>query len=323
MKVKNVLQSDRVARALTGLDRNAFNRLLENFTWVYDQVVRKHHKEKGKPKAEGGRAFGGGRVGAFESHADKLLLVLFFLKVYPTEEVLGVLFDIHSSTAGICIRRFRPIVEEVLDKVGVLPKRKISRVDQLFIEFPELKEVFIDGTDRPVQRKQNTKASNKNYSKKKKTHTRKNITVNGKGKTGDKREILILTKTRNGRRHDKKIADKEQIYRYIPPELETYQDTGFQGVNKHNQQQDNPNFHIPKKKSKNQPLTDDDKFLNQLISSIRVTVEHGNWGLKRLNSIMHTFRHKLSQLDDTCMLLAAGIWNFHLLHNTPIKVKTA
>jgi hypothetical protein len=315
MKAKNVLQSDRVTRALTGLDRNAFDRLLENFTWVYDQEVRKHHKETGKPKTEGGRAFGGGRIGAFGSHGDKLLLVLFFLKVYPTEEVIGAFFDIHPSTAGICVRRFRPIVEAVLGKVGVLPKRKISSIDELLTDFPELTEVYIDGTDRPVQRKINDKASNKNYSKKKKRHTRKNITINGKGKTGDKREILILTKTRNGRRHDKKITDKDQIYRYIPPELETYQDSGFQGADKNNQHKDNPNFHIPKKKSKNYPLTVDDKFLNQLISSIRVIVEHGNWGLKRLNSIMHTFRHKLTQLDDTCMLLAAGIWNFHLLHN--------
>jgi DDE superfamily endonuclease len=167
--------------------------------------------------------------------------------------------------------------------------------------------------------KQNTKASNKNYSKKKKSHTRKNITVVGKGKTGDKREILILTPTRNGRRHDKKITDKDEIYRYIPPEVETYQDTGFQGANKHNQHQDNQNFHIPKKKSRIQPLTDQDKFLNQLISSIRVTVEHSNWGLKRLNSITHIFRHKLSQLDDTYILLASGVWNFHLLHNNTNK----
>lgn len=320
MKAKNILQSDRVCRALTGLDRNTFERLLENFTWVYDQSVRRRHKENGKPKSGGGRAFGGGRIGAFGDHADKLLLVLFFLKVYPTEEVMGAFFDIHASTAGICVRKFRPIIEEVLDKVGTLPKRRISNLEQLFNDFPELEEVYIDGTDRPVQKKKNKKQSNKNYSKKKKSHTRKNVTVVGKGKTGDKREILILTPTRNGRRHDKKITDKDQIYRHIPKELETYQDTGFQGVNKNNQHQENDNFHIPKKNTKLHKLTEQDKLNNRLISSIRVTVEHANWGLKRLNSIAHTFRHKLSKLDDTCILIAAGIWNFHLLHN---KTKTA
>jgi hypothetical protein len=218
MKAKYILQSDRACRALTGLDVHAFHRVLENFTWVYDQHINKLHKQTCKPKSQGGRTIGGGRIGAFGEYADKLFLVLFWLKVYPTEEVMGAFFDIHSSTAGICLRRFRPIVEEVLGKLGSLPKRRIISIDQLLIDYPELQEIYIDGTDRLVQRKQNTKASNKNYSKKKKNYTRKNITVVGKGNTGDKREILILTPTRNGRRHDKKITDKDQIYRYIPPE---------------------------------------------------------------------------------------------------------
>jgi hypothetical protein len=320
MKLSSVLKSDRICRALTGLDVNAFNRLLENFTWVYDQVVRKHHKEKGKPKSEGGRKFGGGRIGSFGNHDQKLFLVLFFLKVYPTEEVMSVFFDVSRAAAGTCLRRFRPILEETLGKLTILPKRKVTSIDQLFEDFPELKEVYVDGTDRPVQKKQNKKASNKNYSKKKKNYTRKNVSIVGKGKSGDKREILILTKTRNGRRHDKKIADKDQLYENMPTELDSYQDTGFLGTSKNNHHQNSPNHHIPKKSTKLHPLSEKDKQDNKLISSIRITVEHSNWGLKRLNSIMHTFRHKLSQLDDQCILLAAGIWNFHLLHN---KTKVA
>jgi hypothetical protein len=303
MKISNVLKSDRTCRALTGLDINGFNRLLENFTWVYDQQVRKEHKQNCT------RAFGGGKKGHFPDYSDKLFLVLFFLKVYPTEEVMGVLFDVCASTAGIRLRRLRPIVEQVLGNLGVLPKRRLSSVEEVMAEFPELKEVFIDGITRPVQRKKNQKASNKNYTKKSKSHVRKNIVVAGKGKTSNKREILILSPTRNGRRHDKKITDKDQVYQRIPPNIEIYQDTGFQGT-----QDLHPNTNTPKKKSKLHPLTEEEKWYNQLISSVRVTVEHTNWGLKRLGSIMQTFRHKLARTDDDCMFLAAGIWNFHLLH---------
>jgi DDE superfamily endonuclease len=303
MKIQNVLKSDRLCRAFTGLDINAFNRLLENFTWVYDQEMIKKHNQNCT------RKYGGGRIGSFKTYSDKLLLVLFFLKVYPTEEVLGLFFDVCHSTAGIALRKYRPIVEVVLGKVGVLPKRKISSLDQLLKEIPELKELFIDGLERPVQRKRNKKQSNKDYSGKKKRNVKKNIVIAGKGKTGDKREILILSPTRNGRRHDKRIADKDQIYQHIPPSIESYQDTGLQGVQKHH-----PNSFIPKKKSKSNPLTEEDKFNNSLISSIRCTVEHSNWGLKRLNSISHIFRHKLARSVDDVMFLAAGLWNFHLLH---------
>ena len=339
MKAKYVLKSDRVCRALTGLDVNGYNRLLENFIWMYDRQMRIEFKARceaqdKKALSSGGsgssgvgsvgsvrvvkhRSFGGGRIGAFGDDADKLLLVLFFLKTYSTEEVLAAFFGVDNSTAGIRLRKFRSVVVELLGESGVdvLPRRKISSLEELFEKFPEISEVYIDGTERPVQKKLNRKASNKNYSKKGKKHTRKNVTVVGKGKTGDRREILSLTPTRNGRRHDKKISDKDQIYRYLPPEIETYQDTGFIGSNKLNLHEDNSNFHIPKKKTKLQSLTDDDKFLNRLISSIRVTVENSNWGLKRLNSIAHIFRHKISRSDDQFMLLAAGIWNFHLLHN--------
>ncbi len=306
MKIQNVLKSDRLCRAITGLDINAFNRLLENFTWVYDQEMHKQHKQNCKF-----RKYGGGRIGAFSTHADKLLLVLFFLKVYPTEEVMGLFFDVWASTAGIRLRKFKPILELALKHVGVLPIRKIPSIDQLLKEFPELKEVYIDCTERPVQRKINKKQTGKTYSGKKKRNGKKNLTVSGKGKTNDRREILVLSPTRNGRRHDKKIADKDQVYQYIPESIKVYHDGAFIGTEK-----EHTNSYIPKKKTKLIPLTEEEKWFNKLISSIRCTAEHSNWGLKRLNSISHVFRHKLSQTEDQLIYLATGIWNFHLLHLT-------
>ena len=304
MNINRVLKSNSTCRSITGLDVNAFRRLLENFTWVYDQHVREEHKLNCKI-----RAFGGGKKGKFATHADKLCLILFFLKVYPTEAVMGVLFDVCESATGMRVRYLRPILEKTLKHLTVLPKRKIRSIEELFEQFPEIKEVYVDCVERPVQRKIDKKKSNQNYSGKKKNSTRKNLVIAGKGKTRDSREILFLSKTRKGKRHDKKISDKDQIYQFIPDNIEIYQDTGFQGTQKLH-----PNVIMPKKKTKKKPLTKEDIFNNKLISSIRIKVEHANWGLKRLNSIMHTFRHKLTELDDDCMLLAAGIWNFHLLH---------
>jgi hypothetical protein len=304
MNIQSVLKSNSTCRALTGLDVNAFRRLLENFTWVYDQHVREQHKLNCKV-----RAFGGGKKGRFVTYEDKLFLILFFLKVYPTEAVMGVFFDICESATGMRVRYLRPILEKTLGHLSVLPKRKIRSMEELFEKFPEIKEVYVDCMERPVQRKKNKKESNQNYSGKKKTTTRKNLIVSGKGITKDPREILFLSKTRKGKRHDKKISDKDQLHRYINDDIEIYQDTGFQGTQKLH-----PNVQMPKKKTKKKPLTAEEKENNKLISSIRIIAEHSNWGLKRLNAITHIFRHKISQLDDTCMLLAAGVWNFHLLH---------
>ncbi|GHU29537.1 hypothetical protein FACS1894152_7860 [Bacilli bacterium] len=46
----------------------------------------------------------------------------------------------------------------------------------LFREYyPGVKDIFIDGTERPVQRPRNNKLQKKRYSGKKKRHTRKNV----------------------------------------------------------------------------------------------------------------------------------------------------
>lgn len=52
-------------------------------------------------------------------------------------------------------------------------------------------------------------------------------------------------------------------------------DSGYQGILDYFK-----NSMTPKKKSKNNPLTDEDKQLNHLISSIRISVEHVNCQLK-------------------------------------------
>jgi hypothetical protein len=50
--------------------------------------------------------------------------------------------------------------------------------------------------------------------------------------TDKKRRVLVLTKQKSGRRHDKRLADKEDIFKQIPKEIVVMVDTGFQGVDK-------------------------------------------------------------------------------------------
>ena len=52
--------------------------------------------------------------------------------------------------------------------------------------------------------------------------------------------------------------------------------------------------------------------MNQLISSIRVTVEHAIAGIKRYKAARDIYRHKTPNLDDLFQLLSAGLWNYHL-----------
>src|SRR3954464_8207965 len=84
-----------------------------------------------------------------------------------------------------------------------LPTRKIRSVEEFLAKFPEVKDVFLDGTERKVQRPKSKKRQNKLYSGKKKGTMRKNIVV-----SDERKRILVLTPTKSGRRHDKRLADK-------------------------------------------------------------------------------------------------------------------
>jgi hypothetical protein len=56
-------------------------------------------------------------------------------------------------------------------------------------------------------------------------------------------------------------------------------------------------------------LTDDEKKSNQLISSIRVVVEHVISGVKRLRIVKDVFRNTTADYDDLVVELACSLHN--------------
>ena len=85
--------------------------------------------------------------------------------------------------------------------------------------------VFIDGTERPIQRDKDYDKQKENYSGKKKRHTKKNIVI-----TDEEKKILILTDTESGSKHDKKLLDESEIMEKIPDGVSGCVDLGFNGV---------------------------------------------------------------------------------------------
>jgi len=294
MNIKPALRSNRSCLALTGVNVAEFQSLVSLFTSVY-----KEEKIKANPKRV--RKYGGGRIGGLKTVDEKLFFTLMYLKTYPTFNVASFFTGINRSNSYRAIKFLLPALEITLGRQLVLPRRQIHSVEEFLLLFPEVKDVFLDGTDRRVQRPKNKKKQNKLYSGKRKATTRKNIVV-----SDEKRRILYLSPTKSGRRHDKKLGDKMGLSN-LPFEVSAWVDTGFQGL-----QKNHPNTQIPKKKRRDKPLSEKDKENNRLISSFRVTVEHAIAGMKRLPSTTDVYRNKRANFDDTLNLLSAGIWNYHL-----------
>jgi len=170
--------------------------------------------------------------------------------------------------------------------------------------FPEVKEIFIDGTERRVQRPKNSKKQKKKYSGKKKTHTRKNTIFGDK-----KNRILVVSPTKDGTLHDKPQLEKEGTLDHIPGWVDIWVDKGYDGIRKLIKNANK--VYMPKKKPRGGELTEEEKEDNKIISSIRMVVEHSIGGMKRFRCLSDVFRNK-NGIDDKFVTLCAGLWNFHL-----------
>lgn len=296
LNIERALTNDRLLRALTGLNRQAFDELCE----VFDAVYQAQILESG-PKLRK-RARGGGRKARLRSSAAKLFFILFYFKCYPTFDVLGLLFELDRGRANRWMHSLQGTLETALGKKLVLPERKLESVEQFLERFPGVKAVILDGTERPVQRPQDSQKQKEHYSGKKKRHTRKHIT----GSTRTKR-VILLTQARPGKIHDKRQLAEAEVVENIPDAVAVEGDLGFQGL-----QNEFVNVHLPHKKPRGKELSAAQKQENKEFSAQRVVCEHAHAGMKRYNAVAAIYRNRVPDFDDRLMLTAAGLWNFYL-----------
>lgn len=292
---EKVLKNPRLCQAIFGSSKAEIEKILPRFSQC---LVA--HRFKLKPTRR--RKVGGGRKGDLPTDLDKLLYILMFLKIYPTYDVLSILANHQRSKCGDSVKFLLPVLEMTLERELVLPKRKARSLEEVFERCPELKDVFLDGTERRTQRPINLKRRNKLYSGKKKSTTRKTMVLND-----GKKKILFMSATKSGRRHDKRATDKVGLIEAVPKDVTIWTDTGFVGI-----QQLHSNCVFPDKASKNHPLTNRQKQNNRIISGLRVISEHAIGGMKRFKAASDTYRNRLPNMDDTLSCVCAGLWNLHL-----------
>ena len=294
MNIQKIITNKRAMQAMLGTSKEEFERLVPQFEQVLKEIKLSDPNRI--------RKIGQGCKGKLPTPEHKLFFTLFYLKVYPTFDVLGCFFDKGRGRSCEAIHLYTKVLKKVLGRELVLPERKVTSMKELFERFPEMKDVFVDGVERKIERPKGKKKQNKVYSGKKKIHAKKNIIV-----TDMHKKILFLTPTKSARRHDKRLADKVSLFDYIPEHIAVWLDTGFQGVVKQHL-----NTLIPKKATRGKPLTRQEKENNRIISSFRVVVEHAIAGIKRFGVVAQTLRNRKIYFDDLVMELSCGMWNLHL-----------
>lgn len=118
--------------------------------------------------------------------------------------------------------------------------------------------------------------------------------------------------TASGKTHDKKLCERENLA--FPANALLDKDNGFQGYE--------PKGVITfqtKKKPRNGELSAEEKFINKIFSSTRISVENVFSGVKRCRIVKDVYRNFKEGFEDLVMEIACGLHNFRQECRHPVE----
>jgi len=288
--------------AATSLTDNEFQRLLPVFRDAYLVGLSTTTTLEGKVRR---RKTGAGAKGTLQTMETKLLFILVYEKTYPLQTMQGLHFGLSQPQTNYWIQRLLPVLRAALRQLHVLPEREASTfATQRPQDMPA--DLLIDGTERRRQRPQDASEQTNHYSGKKKAHMDKNLLLANTQTDW----VEYLGPTEPGRRHDKAMADSDPIA--YPAGTTLGKDLGFQGY-----EPSHVVTYQPKKKPKGHALEVGEKFLNRIMSGVRIRVEHVIAGVKRCRIVKDIFRNLKDGLSDLVMEIACGLHNFRISNRHP------
>src|SRR5215210_297888 len=213
--------------SVTGMNLHQFQTLLLQFEQATEKLERRRKKRvvvTGKKRLRG---IGGGAQFA-NSLPDRLLMLLFYYRLYLTQEFLTLLFKAeHKSVICRAIQLMRPVFESVLpvpeqarqrilslaDKEQKRRQKRIGSIEEFRQAYPEL-SFIIDGVEQPKRKPKNKQKRKSDYSGKKKRHTLKQIV------TATPVGIIVdQSPSVGGRTHDFRAFKDDQAVRGVLKEF--------------------------------------------------------------------------------------------------------
>ncbi len=308
--VKRLSRQGKHFQNFTGMKVEQFQEVLGAVRPVYVKQERARLK-KGRKQ----RKAGGGRKFELELE-ERLLLTLMYLRLYVSQTLLGYMFDLDDSNISREInKRMVPSLKQVLPvplqeelltpSLQAQAKKRISTLEELLEAHPEFKELLVDATEQEVPKPKDKLKRKQRYSGKKKQHTLKSqVTVSN-------RLVLHLSKHVPGSVHDFSLLRATGVVYTVQAQKRKLRlDKGYQGIEDAYPDADSDK---PKRAQRNHPLTPLEKIYNQVISSLRMPVEHTLGFLKKFSVLAGIYRGPTHRYDDT-FLVVAGLSNFRTMN---------
>lgn len=292
------LRTDRQWRAITGLDKKRFYKLLKDFERSYVETYFCPLKNR---LADTDIDY------CIKDEEDLLLFTLFGIKSGLINDALGFVTGMSGSNAHRNQKTGIEILAVTLRKLGHEPRREFTSVEDFIDYFSSLNidTLLIDATEQKIQRPSDKKIQKDYYSGKKKSHTLKALVISSLSK-----KICYLSNSCIGKTHDYKFMKEA-----FQPDMKWFEnfnvkvDLGFLGIVSDYLCK---SISIPHKKPKKSELTEEQKLENKTMASERIVVEHSIGGLKRYRILSDKLRIHLIDYYDEILGVCAGLWNFYL-----------
>jgi hypothetical protein len=275
-------------RSVTGHSPEQFEALFAEFAPAHEQrrQTATTTRRKGQPRQ---RAVGAGGQYRHDLRT-RLLIVLFWARVYPSLEVLGFFFSLDKTNVHDIVHDMLATLATLAHFPFELPaqeRKKLHSPAAVMDAFPDVRLV-IDAKEQRIQRPKSSKEDDRQkpyYSGKKKGHTLKNqLGVQPDGTMG-----TVSASVPGGANHDLTLARQTQVIATLDPEDEAaILDKAYVGLPK-----DHPHhqLYLPYKATRGHPLTEEQKAYNRHLSRYRIVVEHTNAQLNQFQVLAQVYRH--------------------------------
>lgn len=240
-------------KRLLGIDYAQLQQLIDYLKFLEDKANTAEEVKKIRINRSGG-----GRDDKIRKE-EQIILTLIYLRHHLNFQLLALMFKISESTAHNIFHKWQKILE------SALPSSLLEQVKKSEENLEEIKqiltnyELIVDSEEQEIERSLDYEQQKKHYSGKKKKHTFKNQIIclpKGEdivdvvaGEPGPKADITIWRENAN------KFDEKQKFSG----------DKAYVGE---------PQIRTPKKKPKNEELTQEEKDKNKELSSERIFVEH-------------------------------------------------
>jgi DDE superfamily endonuclease len=284
-----MLTADAVARSpavfpsLFGVTAAEFEALFADYLAARDRLrVASRTTRRGTPRV---RAVGGGDTPKLDDRT-QVMRALFWLRIYPTYQVLGFFCALPTTNARLTARAvlavLRTLDEFPFDDPDPTTRAPTGTPDAVMAAFPDVRRV-IDGKEQRTQRPTGHAAQKADDSGTKKAHTLKSqlaVTPGGR--------IESVSGSFPGSTHDPTVLRATAVIDRLPAGAGAMMDKGYVGIGK-----DHPDrpLVVPAKAARGRPLTDEQRAANRVISSHRIAVEHVMAQLNRFQVLTQTYRH--------------------------------